>query len=284
MKEVNLFENSNLKVVAFDNGSSDCIITFSNWSKYPAKVDREGFAKPFIDKKNISSVYFISKKNHWWQIAEIYFAISLVNSYTQSRYNRITLYGSSMGAYGALLFHKNLNADRVLAISPQFSIDRKVARFETRWTEEYEATHFIHDDMLLACESNVEKYIFSTDESLDLRQAKLFQNLCKPDNTFIYFIRFAGHPCGPYLLETGILSRLVSNILIGDVVEEKEIKNLLQEAWSKRKESPTYLYYLARRIHQKRPKRSLTLLKSAVQKFNDNSLLQQLVNKLSDKD
>src|SRR3712207_9016 len=102
MSGVVLFEGSDLKVTLQDRSDGPVVVTFTeHHARYPIA---EGFGDRFLEKQGIASVSFISKANHWWQTAEMHQAIDLVRKHSAIASRRKIGYGSSMGAYGAILF------------------------------------------------------------------------------------------------------------------------------------------------------------------------------------
>jgi pimeloyl-ACP methyl ester carboxylesterase len=94
------------------------IVTFTGRTSAPPSA--MGFGEAFLAKRNISAIHFISKDNHWWQTGEVKTGIEALRKNGIIRPDcDLTLYGSSMGGYAALMYSGELRPRRVVAISPQ---------------------------------------------------------------------------------------------------------------------------------------------------------------------
>jgi pimeloyl-ACP methyl ester carboxylesterase len=88
-------------------------------------ADRAGFAQLRIR----------STRNDWF-INRDTTPLEAALTSLQGRFRRVHMIGYSMGGYGALRFARALNADQIVAVSPQYSISRQVVPFETRVSRE----------------------------------------------------------------------------------------------------------------------------------------------------
>jgi esterase/lipase len=74
-------------------------------------------------------------------------------------FERVMLYGASMGGYGALLLSGVVEADRVVAVAPQFSVDPPQPPFKTRWRHLMQNVDFGHDGLDAHASASAAKYI-----------------------------------------------------------------------------------------------------------------------------
>jgi hypothetical protein len=112
-------------------GSSTCVVTFDGYADNRS-LDRAGFGEGFFHSRQIDAIHILSGENDWYQYPELPTVARAVAEQVKG-YDRVVAYGSSMGAYAAIRFGGLAGAHVALAISPQFSIDPRVARFERRW-------------------------------------------------------------------------------------------------------------------------------------------------------
>lgn len=261
------YSSDNLDVYVDLKNFKRCIVTFSNWTNYPHSSNNKGFARDFLKDLDVSAVYVVARGNHWWQHPNIIKCMQKLSVFLSSFDFRI-VYGSSMGGYGALIFSDILKADRVIAFSPQYSIDRKKASFEDRWKKERNNIKFIFDDMKdIPNTSN--KYIFHTVEGNDNRQVKLFKSNYL--NNFNYYeLPFSGHPCGPYLKETGVLSRLLKYMIFENNLYDEDILIFILEAEKNKYNSPTFLFNYIRNLKNKDNDEFFKTLEYAIRKFPDS--------------
>jgi len=100
-----------------------------------------------LRKLNIPALGFVAKSDHWYPFDD---TMTLIRSNAPilRNYSHVVLYGYSMGAYAALKFSAALGARKVIALSPQFSIDPQ----DTGQADARFAAHFnpaINDGMAL---------------------------------------------------------------------------------------------------------------------------------------
>jgi len=112
-------------------GSPACMITFESYTD-DRSLDRRGFGEDFFRSRSTDAIHIISRENDWYQYPDMPAVTALVRDLVRG-YQRVVAYGSSMGGYGAIRFGGAAGAQVALALSPQFSIDRRTVRFEKRW-------------------------------------------------------------------------------------------------------------------------------------------------------
>ncbi|GLK54601.1 hypothetical protein JOD31_001768 [Methylopila capsulata] len=127
-----LYEDDDVAVL-HDVGSESGIVVVSFTPLLSKPFKRlEGFGQRAIARMGFDGLYFVAKRNHWWQVEGMAAALNAARA-ARRGYSRAITYGTSMGAYGALAFSRALDADGVFAMSPQLSIDAEEVPFEKRW-------------------------------------------------------------------------------------------------------------------------------------------------------
>src|SRR4051812_18878425 len=112
-----LYESDHLSVVGEDRGSATLWVTFA------ALEAGTAFAESFVAGRRESAVHVIPKHDHWYQVEDIWAALAAARDFAAgAQAQRIITYGSSMGAFAAIAFAKELNADLVIAAAPQVSV------------------------------------------------------------------------------------------------------------------------------------------------------------------
>jgi hypothetical protein len=206
-----VFEDDRLIVSTNDVDAPTVIFSFSAWTKTPPAV---AFGADFISKHQLHGVFFQSKTNDWWRNESMPAALAAA-AQLATRATRRIAFGSSMGAFGALVFGPILECTDYVAISPQASIDRAHVPWETRWGEEAgeftpnpnvagegvppdAAVHLIYDHLFLA----------------DRRHVDLIAEHAGRRGAAVQHWRFglSGHPTGQALVHTKQLSRLIVDI------------------------------------------------------------------------
>jgi len=114
------YDDDALRVVFQPGGSELLLITFSD-----ALVFADGLsftADAMVRKLGLTCLGFMAKSANWFPAEAVASALPHID-YTLRAFDRIMLYGCSMGAYAAIKHSRALHATDVLALAPQWSID-----------------------------------------------------------------------------------------------------------------------------------------------------------------
>ena len=218
-----IFRSSELAVRSVcEFGSKTCVITFDSYSDNRG-LDRLGFGEDFFRHRAVDAIHFISRENDWYQYAETPTAAAAVAELVKG-YERVVAYGSSMGGYGAIRFGGMAGASVALAISPQFSIDPRTARFERRWKYDSGRIDFSLERTLKAPFVET-SYIVYDPLDADRRHAELFRR-----GTRVIDVRLpnVGHPATGAIAEAGLLTDLVVDAADGCLDVEAMTRRVLQ--------------------------------------------------------
>ena len=255
-----LFQSADLRIWRV-GGHHDafCVVTFDSFTDRRT-LDRPGFGEGFFRNRGTDAIHVISRENDWYQYPEMPAAMAAVHAATR-RYGRVVTYGSSMGAYAALRFGGWAGADCALALSPQFSIDPRVARFEGRWQEASDRFRPLWETTL-PFPVLPEAYVAFDPLDLDRRHMALLQAHCACTPIPL---PGAGHPVGGFLVELGLLEPLIVDACRGAV----DVPALLAEAHRRRGQSAQYLAHLAARTRSRA--RRIALLREALRIAPNNA-------------
>lgn len=88
-----------------------------------------------LKRKGISQLRILSARNDWYANAETPDLEQALAAYA-ARFNRVQMFGFSMGGFGAFRFAKTMGAAQVLAVSPTFGIWADVHMFGRRRAED----------------------------------------------------------------------------------------------------------------------------------------------------
>jgi hypothetical protein len=234
-----LFEGRDILVRANLYGKRDnLVITFSPLIPF-RYIPGPGFAEEPLSKLHITNIVFINKWNHWWQTPEMIAGIEQVRrAVAELSPSRISAYGSSMGGYGALIFSGLLQCTHVLALGPQYSIDRKKVPFEQRWPKAAETLSFQWDDMDDSLRSPAEKFVLYDNKGPD----RCHIELMKGRTLHKLAIPYGSHAVGRFFRDTEQLKSLLSALVRGEL--ESELPLLIREARANRRSSPAYMLAL----------------------------------------
>lgn len=212
-------------------------------------LDRPAFGEGFLQDRQLSAVHIVNGRNRWYHEPDWCEAINAA-ALASRIYARVVTYGSSMGGYAALLFSKHLDAQVVLALSPQYSRDPRKVPFETRWAAHRRepwlpelsgplprdrAVIVIYDPMVAADRNHVDCI------ANEMEVARLT-------------LPYAGHGTAAFLSEVGLLAPLVVSV----AKDETDLVSIAQSARDRRKRSPHYLVALSEAAHG-RGRRDLAL-------------------------
>jgi tetratricopeptide (TPR) repeat protein len=228
-------ENLELRRVAAGDGRVQ-VVTFDHYHDQPG-TDRTAFGQDHFAARGITALHLLSRGNDWFQYPETEEVLRLIRAAVEGA-SRVVAYGSSMGGYAALRFAAAIGADAALALSPQYSLDRRKAGFETRWAQDRRRIRFRHalDGAIVP----VPLMVLAYDPRVRpdrLHAARIMRAVPLTPIALPY----AGHPVGPFLADVGLLDTLVTTILDGVF----DAAALHRAALARRGRSPEWLAQLA---------------------------------------
>ena len=180
LTETNIFRSEDLAIdfFSFGNAANKSIaITFTPFGIGGAvALDGIGYAGELLLRNGFDVVAFKSAKNLWYQnlSSETLTAVERFIAGHQTSYVKRVGYGSSMGAYAAIQFSRSLRLDIVLALSPQFEIDKP---YDQRWQSAASLIEFQHriDASTIASEC---KYFVAYDPgTVDVRHVEKLREI-----------------------------------------------------------------------------------------------------------
>ena len=208
-----LFRSGDLlvrRVPGAGDGDRTCaVVTFDSFTDWRT-LDRPGFGQGVLHDAGIDAVHVVSRDNHWFQYPEVPEAMARVRAAMQG-YGRVVAYGSSMGAYAALRLAGLVGADTVLALSPQFSISRRVAPWEHRWRYNTDAFRDVWEGAL-PFPQPARAYVVYDPLDLDRRHVERYAAAMPVVRVPV---RGAGHPATGALVEMGLLKGLLLSVCRG---------------------------------------------------------------------
>lgn len=205
-----IFSGKDIRVVsALQDRSGPVLVTFQ-----PAAVEGAehgftggGFGENWAVKR-CAAVLFKSRYSHWYQSTETEDALETARQHLQGR--DIVTYGSSMGGYAAIVTSKALQARRVIALSPQYSIDPQKVPWDTRYNVFARHLNFFRDDMQNLVSRDAEIYVFYDPFDLDHLHHREISRVVS--NLISVRVPFAGHPASARMKDAGVLGLALSGI------------------------------------------------------------------------
>lgn len=209
-----LYASPNLEVLRrAPHGSAIMVITFQSFFD-AHEPPRGGFGEVFLDANGLDAIHVISRSNAWYQYADMPAALAVIAAAAAAATTRVT-YGLSMGAYAAVRFARDVQADRVVAISPQYSIDPRTVPFEKRWAEFSPEITFLWDWPSPTAErasTGPEVAAIYDPHNRDIRHVAL---IAAHHPVHHILVPHGGHPVTALLTEAGMLSGLILNLIRG---------------------------------------------------------------------
>ncbi len=215
-----LFEDDK-NLVLFQKGTSEfLLITFNHMGK-PGR--RAFWGQDVAEKLDISCIGVVPKEPHWYPYNDVQKFLPTILKISE-RYNKVVLYGFSMGAYASLKFSSALGATTVLSFSPQISIDPAIIEdFDKRYEEHFDPKN--HSGMkIYNGDCIVNPHVFYDPEfEVDLQHIQLLPQNCKP---YLIETPKCGHNSINAVLGTEKFGKIISIIISEENSKEKIQKHI----------------------------------------------------------
>jgi hypothetical protein len=181
------------------------VVSFDNLAAVRETEDRIIWGQKFLTAQGFDLLGIQIKRRDWFRDAALIAALQdLRDDGFFRRFPAVSMYGSSMGAFGALAFAPLAPGCTVMAFAPQRSLDPRLCPYETRYRHARLTTDWSHPfgDAAEGLRAASRAYV-AYDPTLadDLRHA---QDLTAPNVTFLP-MRHMGHKLPPALLKMGLL-------------------------------------------------------------------------------
>ena len=186
------------------------LITFAPLQPDLGARHEYGFGEPTFARRGMSAIHVIGLSNHWYQTPGMDEALDHVSKLA-APFGRRSAYGSSMGAYGALRYAGRLDVSRVIAISPQWSIDPARPPHDGRWATRLPEAGTFAEDMVERLQGVREAIILYDPFDPDAAHVAQYR---KARADFRYApLSFAGHFPAGFLTDLGILGDTVAELV-----------------------------------------------------------------------
>jgi tetratricopeptide (TPR) repeat protein len=209
-----IFDGQDLLVRAKLRRTRTLVVTFSSRGARAASGGHraEGFGERLFDSQDVAFACFINKGNHWWQTLEAPRAIEVLRDRIADHgYERIITYGASMGAYGALIFSKQLGATDVLAFSPQYSISGEELPIQPDWRDDMRNIPVLFEPLGQGLSETASITVaFDPLTQLDLLHVRALEKV-RPVRRLV--VPFSGHSTALFMGELSLLKPLVLDLI-----------------------------------------------------------------------
>lgn len=250
-----LFRSDNVVVRRVPAGPTDrWVVTFDHYAIGPG-FDRPGFGEAYLRSEGVSAIHVMGRSEDWYQYPDMAAALATVRTATAGA-DRVVTYGSSMGGYAALRFADAVGATDALALSPQYSIDPRVAPQELRWTQDAKRIRWRPElGGSMSCSARA-VVIFDPTGPDRWHGERIEHDLgCRAIR-----LPYTAHPVTTYLADVSLLGPLLKDVLSGDF----DTRGFQREARQRRATSGIYLGELAAAQPQRKASTALALARRAV--------------------
>lgn len=248
IKRVNITESDNLVIDYFFNSAPSKILVISFTERTNRALDGYGFGGNFLSNRDIDFISIKSSVDSWYSnlTPEVLSTVRAFMLRIKSSYERVITYGSSMGGYAAMKYAKELQANRVIAISPIYSI---LLDWEDRWNDDIERFNVREMCLKQDFSSHIEYIMLFDSFDKDSRHALLFKENIGGSCKLIAY-PFSGHPSSYFLAEVGLLKTLVIDLMNC----ENNDSVLTHVPIRERRLSESYLFWFGQYLIERRSK------------------------------
>ncbi len=205
-----LFRSRDVVVRRVLAGSGDrWVVTFDHYG-IGHGFDRPGFGEVYFRSQAISAIHVMGRGDDWYQYADMDAALATIRAATKGA-TRVVTYGSSMGGYAALRFADAAGATDALALSPQYSLDPKVAVNEQRWSQDFRRIGW-RPDAAAAISCSARAVVVYDPTGPDRWHG---ERIAQDIACHLIRLPYTAHPVTTYLSEAGLLGSLIGGLLDG---------------------------------------------------------------------
>lgn len=191
------------------------MVTFENLDHvYERGADRLPWGYEFVQRRGWSMLGLMAHDWTWYRDPAVFdFFDRLRDDGFFAGFDRVVFYGASMGGYAACAFSAAAPGATVLAISPQATLERSLAGWESRyvkaWRRDFSGRYAYAPDCIEAAERV--HLFFDPAAPLDAMHASLFRG----ENVEKYRCRYMGHRIASLWLQMGILKQVTEGCVDG---------------------------------------------------------------------
>ena len=202
-----VYESSDLRAYWVEGSPEALLVTFSHVGHGDA--DGTFFGRNLVRASGMSALGIVDRRDRWFPHAAMAELLTVVVERTAT-FRHVILFGSSMGAYGALRYSRALHATSVIAWAPQWSIaPHDLGDADYRYRRYFDSA--CHADMAVRSEDiDGQAFIFfdphePSDRFHALRLAEL-----APAHVFHIQMPMLGHEVGHAFASTASMLQLFS--------------------------------------------------------------------------
>jgi len=260
--------------IDFYEGNNKLIITFDGYGPSHKTDDkhREPWGFKFLVEQGYSILGIKRSKNDWYRSSDLheFFRSYHFHSFLNN-FEKIVMYGGSMGGFAALTFAHAIPNCTVFALCPQTTLNRDLVPWEKRYNEAliYDWSSDFYDAYIGS--KSARKVYIAYDPYFELDK----KHIERLDQSNIVHLKipFLEHDIAKNMLAMGILKQT----LISIVENEEHVLNNFSNSSKLKRKLPKYYVGMAKKIHNNDCKIKL-LQKAMTIKHNDIHLKADIAN------
>ena len=218
--DVELFyEDEFLKISYLDASNSNrCLIAFTGVGHAMGGVDVQ--REEFFSQHALGMVVWVTdKRRSWGNNLKVEAISSAIQNLIAKR--EVFFVGNSMGGFLAILFSSILNAKRVMAFVPQFSVSPNIVPCERRWINyRSEIKKFVYEDLSQSFNANTEYALLMGSGAYEEVHYQKFSKFSNRPNVHMLKFTDVGHNVADYLKELNVLNECIDIFFRGDSLED----------------------------------------------------------------
>ncbi len=202
-----LLETANVRVVRTEGTRTDVVFVTFEPHVLDKNPQRQAFAEKFLRDNGFTAYHFFANDNFWFQYPEMEEVLAAVRADIAPG-AEVVAYAVSMGGYAAIRFAGRLGVARILAFSPQYSIDPNKVPWDRRWDRLFDRPRQVLWEHLMA-PRGVPIYLFYDPHNRDRRHVRLY---AREADVVPVRVPYAGHGSITVLMQTGLLGKAVLDV------------------------------------------------------------------------
>ncbi len=219
------------------------IVTFENLDHvYENSEERMPWGFNFVESRGWSFLGLMAHDWTWYRDEDVFdFFDRLRDEGFFKGFDNVVFYGASMGAYAAATFSAAAPGATVIAISPQATLSRDIAGWETRyvkaWKRDFSSRYAYAPEMVKSADKMF--LFYDPTYQLDAMHTALFQS----PNVQKFKCRFLGHRIASFWISLGLLKTIIEDSVDGTLTQDAFYKMMRA-----RRESPRFQRELLTRL------------------------------------
>lgn len=241
-----IFEDDHIVVYHRPAKASLTLITFSNFGfNYKSG---QFWGEKFVQAEDWECFGFVAKSNNWFPYSSVFDAVQHCKI---DGSKPVVAYGHSLGGYAAIKYSRLLNATRVVAGAPQYSINPRIVPEDHRFTGNFNPILNMNMEIETTDISGDVIIVADPFDTLDLIHLNHIKRACPPQQFIVFPIHYIGHN----VMEILSNRSLTRKILLNQVIDFSD-QNLITHARTTKKYSSSYCYNIVKILISKNKIRS----------------------------